>query len=188
MGKAKGYVKQIAQLFNHAGYDVQLFLLNAAFMGVPQRRERTFFIAKRKNLNFGKLDLKFDEKPIKIKDAWLGLTEKGRDVSSSKNFKYWEKTKPGKSFSSVHEVGSLFNSIKVNPDTPMHTLTGNGQTTYHWETMRNLSSKECYRAQSFPDDYQYKSNTPWYITGMSVPPYMMNRISKQIELQWLKEQ
>ena len=39
IGKAKGYVKQIFKKFDEAGYDVQLFLLNAAFMGVPQKRE-----------------------------------------------------------------------------------------------------------------------------------------------------
>lgn len=35
IGKAKGYVKQIYQAFELSGYDVQLFLLNSAFMGVP---------------------------------------------------------------------------------------------------------------------------------------------------------
>jgi DNA (cytosine-5)-methyltransferase 1 len=47
-GNAKGYVKQIIGLFNVVGYDVQLFLLNAATMGVPQKRERVFLFAKEK--------------------------------------------------------------------------------------------------------------------------------------------
>lgn len=51
-GKARGYVKEIAKLFELAGYDIQIFLLNAAFMGVPQRRERIFFIAKKSHLIF----------------------------------------------------------------------------------------------------------------------------------------
>lgn len=187
MGKAKGYVKEIAQMFNHAGYDLQLFLLNAAFMGVPQRRERIFFIAKKKSLKLPKLVLKFDEKPISVKEAFKGLTCKGKDASNSINYKYWAKTIPGKSFSSVHERGSLFNEIKINPEAPLHTLKASGHTTYHWESMRNLSHKECYRVQSFPDDYINPSNRPWYVCGMSVPPYMMNRVSKQIELQWLNK-
>ena len=33
--------------------------------------------------------------------------------------------------------------------------------------------------------YNFLDNKPGYITGMSVPPNMMNRISKQIELQFL---
>lgn len=35
IGNAKGYVKQIFREFNEAGYETQLFLLNAAAMGVP---------------------------------------------------------------------------------------------------------------------------------------------------------
>ena len=44
IGNAKGYVHEIIKKFNDTGYDVQLFLLNAVSMGVPQKRERTFFI------------------------------------------------------------------------------------------------------------------------------------------------
>ena len=39
LGNAKGYVKEIFAAFREAGYDAQLFLFNAARMGVPQARE-----------------------------------------------------------------------------------------------------------------------------------------------------
>lgn len=42
-GNAKGYVYEILQAFEKAGYNVQIFLLNSAFMQVPQARERLFF-------------------------------------------------------------------------------------------------------------------------------------------------
>ena len=48
--------------------NVQIFLLNSAKMGVPQRRERTFFIARRKDLKLPKMVLNFSEKPIKYKE------------------------------------------------------------------------------------------------------------------------
>jgi DNA (cytosine-5)-methyltransferase 1 len=38
MGNAKGYVNLIIKKFNKIGYKVQLFLLNAATMGVLQKR------------------------------------------------------------------------------------------------------------------------------------------------------
>lgn len=41
--KAKGYVNEILKAFKKAGYDVQIFLLSSAKMGVPQTRERAFF-------------------------------------------------------------------------------------------------------------------------------------------------
>lgn len=78
--KAKGYVNEILKRFDKAGYDVQIFLLNSAKMGVPQTRERTFFIARRKNLNFPKISFNFNENPIKY--------GKFKD----KNFKYLDKS------------------------------------------------------------------------------------------------
>ena len=59
-GNAKTYVKRVKNEFEKAGYKVQLFLLNAASMGVPQKRERVFFICQRNDLNFPKLELKFN--------------------------------------------------------------------------------------------------------------------------------
>ena len=50
LGEAKAYVRQIYREFDLAGYYVQHWLLDASKMGVPQRRERVFFIALRKDL------------------------------------------------------------------------------------------------------------------------------------------
>ena len=52
--KARGYVNEILKRFDKAGYDVQIFLLNSARMGVPQRRERTFFYCKKKRFEASK--------------------------------------------------------------------------------------------------------------------------------------
>ena len=50
LGEAKNYVREIYREFDLAGYYVQHWLLDASKMGVPQRRERVFFIALRKDL------------------------------------------------------------------------------------------------------------------------------------------
>lgn len=184
-GKAKGYVKEIINLYKIAGYDVQLFLLNGATMGLPQKRERVFFICRRRDLGFKPLVLNFTEKPIPLKDAFLGITSKGRDKSSSKNFKLWKKCEPGKSLSSVHPKGSLFNWAKWSPNTPAPTLTSHAHLCFHWETMREFSVEELSLVSSFPLDYKFKSNNiAGYQMGMSVPPLMMHKISEQIKLQW----
>jgi DNA (cytosine-5)-methyltransferase 1 len=194
LGKAKGYVKQIAQMFNHAGYDLQLFLLNAAFMGVPQRRERTFFIAKRKGLGLPKLDLKFDERPTILKDAIRGLENEKSDYSLPKNgigFKLWHKVKPGQSLSLGHVKTTWIGHVKCNKDEVCHTLNaGNngGKAHYKWDTPEVLPASWWSRVFTYPNDFNgYNSQSNYrYLLGMSVPPYMMNRVSKQIELQWLK--
>lgn len=185
-GNAKYYVKRIHQAFVAAGYDVQLFLLNAAFMGVPQRRERTFFVARRKDLNLYPIKLDFKMDLIPVKEAFKDISEKGRDQSHSVNFKYWEKTKPGESFSKVHPKGSLFNCMKLNPEAPAPTIPGNAHTIYHWETMRNMSQLEFKRLQSFPDDYNFRNDREaGYMCGMSVPPKMMEKVALEIKRQWL---
>ena len=47
LGAAKEYVIKIYDAFDKAGYYCQHFLLDASKMGVPQRRERVFFICFR---------------------------------------------------------------------------------------------------------------------------------------------
>ena len=50
LGEAKNYVREIYREFDLAGYYVQHWLLDASKMGVPQKRERVFFIAMRKDI------------------------------------------------------------------------------------------------------------------------------------------
>jgi len=184
MGKAKGYVKQIAQMFNHAGYDTQLFLLNAAFMGVPQRRERTFFIAQRKDLKLPKLDLKFNEKTIPLSIAFENiLDEHGRPLTPLKRG-YWNKAKPGESFSKYHPKGHYFNEIKLSPNTPSNTLPAVGGLCT-WMSPHYLSGNQANRIQTFPEDYNFMGIKNIYLCGMSVPPFMMQRVANQVRIQWL---
>lgn len=187
MGKAKGYVKQIYNEFNNAGYDIQLFLLNAAFMGVPQRRERTFFIARRKDLNLPEIKLTFNEKPISIKDSISSIESLGKkENESTERFKYWHKCKIGYSFSSVHPKGSYFSKIKLDPKIPSNTITGySSKDLFHWDYPNKMSDKFFIRIQTFPDDYIFNNQDVGYFCGMSVPPFMMQRVADQIYKQWL---
>ena len=186
IGKAKGYVKQIFQMFNLAGYDTQLFLLNAAFMGVPQRRERTFFIARRKDLNLPKIEMKFNEKTISCGSAFDGINSLGKTLSPDQ-LKWWKLCKPGNAFSSVHPKKHWFNAFKLDSNLIAPTLTASGGNAepFHWSEPRKISDAGMLRIQSFPDDYGLGKFEAKYICGMSVPPYMMNRVSDQIYKQWL---
>jgi DNA (cytosine-5)-methyltransferase 1 len=49
-GDAKSYVLKIYEDFDAAGYMVKHFLLDSSTMGVPQKRERVFFLAIRKDI------------------------------------------------------------------------------------------------------------------------------------------
>lgn len=188
MGNAKGYVKQIIGLFNVIGYDVQLFLLNAASMGVPQRRERVFFICRRKDLGFSKLRLGFHEKSICSREAIEGcLPDKIKEKIAPRFEQYWKIAKPGQTIGQAAGVeGKWFGYRKINPNLPCFTLASAAKDKmYHWEEWRALYTSEWARISSFPTDYKFKSESLGkYQMGMSVPPLMIHKISQQIAKQW----
>jgi DNA (cytosine-5)-methyltransferase 1 len=179
-GTARGYVKEIFSAFREAGYSCQLFLLNAAAMGVPQRRERTFFIANKLNK---KLKIEFNEDPIPVAVAIKGCLDSfypslGKQMSDN-----FHAIKLGQSIASV--TGSGFcRGIKLDPKTPANTQTA-GSPALHWFDKRHINKNETLRIQTFPEDFNVDDKRAHYICGMSVPPFMMQRVADQIERQLL---
>lgn len=184
LGNAKGYVKEIFQSFKNIGYECQLFLMNASRMGVPQARERTFFIANRINK---KIKLDFNEKVISIKESIIDIINlRGKDQRKSINYKYYKMCQPGEAFSKYHPNGSLFNWKRLDLNLPSPTLTTTFQSlNYLPFDMFNLHDKHIIRLQTFPDDYNFCDMNPAYICGMSVPPFMMQRVAAEIYKQLL---
>lgn len=189
IGKAKGYVKEIFKKFNEAGYSTQLFLLNSSRMGVPQKRERTFFIARRKDLELPQIKLEFNEDPISVEKAFLGIDPLGKELTEEQ-LSLWKKCLPGKPFSSVHPKGHWFQAYKLNKNLPCTTITATGGNSepFHWSVPRKVSDAAGARLQSFPDDYNFRKLKPIYVIGMSVPPFMMQRVADQIQKQLFSNQ
>ena len=180
-GNAKGYVKQIFKGFRDIGYSCQLFLLNSAFMGVPQKRERTFFIANRLDK---KIKLQFDEKTIPVRKISDGIDTIGEKLTTEYQVRQW-RICPAGSGADVKKGG--FNSQKkIHPDEPALTQTGS-QKHFHYLKPNMISDSLVIRIQSFPDDYRLLKQKSNYICGMSVPPFMMQRIALQIYKQLLVE-
>lgn len=187
MGNARGYVKQIFKEFDLAGYDTQLFLLNASRMGVPQARERFFFISTKKSLGMNKLELSFNEPLITVKEAWIGLQGQKGDKLWPCYEKIWDKVPPGEK--GEHYGGTSQACHKINRYKVCRTLTSQNGHVLHDTEKRNLSILEYARIQSFPDDYNYvkEGNAhAGYICGMSVPPLMMQRVSYEVAKQLFK--
>lgn len=189
-GNAKGYVNEIIKAFDAAGYKTQLFLQNAAFMGVPQKRERCFFIAQRKDQGFTKLKLHFDEKPIVFGEV---RSEHGTPIdpkSASATYEYLKSMKPtDKSIRDIKKrlygKESNFNDIIYRDCDVAQTITASGQGIRACDKSW-LSGKDCANVTTFPQDYDFGDQIPKYITGMSVPPVMMAQISAEVYNQWLK--
>lgn len=186
IGQAKGYLVEIKRQIEAVGYTVQLFCLNGATMGVPQRRERVFFICSRKDLAFPPLILDFKEKPIVFGEVEKYCNAIGRPISQA-YAKHWVNTPPGKSLSYAHPKGSFFNSCRVAKNIVIPTITAtSGAKLIHYREPNELSKEAITLCGSFPTDYNFMDVEPKYLIGMSVPPLMIAKIAEQIKLQWFK--
>lgn len=188
-GNAKAYTKKIFQQFTKAGYRVQLFLLNAASMGVPQKRERVFFIGLRNDFKLPKLKLEFNEKPILFKEVF---DKKDSEKNISNTFyNVWnlrnEKDRHlGDTTNRMYGYKKYFTCHYQNMNEVCKTLTSSGNNILY-DRPRHLSDLEFKKAGSYPLDYNFKDIQPKYLIGMSVPPVMTAQISNQIYIQWLSK-
>lgn len=186
-GNGKIYAKQIAKRLNEIGYNVQVFLLNGATMGVPQIRERVFFIGLRKDFHLPKLVLDFNEEPIPFKMIKDGNGKPITDVQLN----LWNNKKPSdKSIgdTNMRLYGKLsgFTHMYAKDDEVLYTLTAQKRHIY-FSDPKCMSDTECFKASTFPIDYQAESTKVLFLTGMSVAPLMSAQISYQIYKQWLSK-
>jgi DNA (cytosine-5)-methyltransferase 1 len=203
-GNARDYVRKIISAFDLAGYLVQEFELDSSQMGVPQRRERVFFIAVRKDLaallpkpqgllfsNYPQLNMKFGRSPIPFENI---RTDGLNDAAWTPHDQYiWSKRLYGdRKYSDVliREQGrnSNFNSSFVYPDKVVPTIASSGGSKMAlFDEPRKMNSVELALAQSFPLDYNFGSSScarVQYVVGMSVPPLMIAHIATRIYNQW----
>lgn len=189
LSDAIGYVAMVMDRFKNLGYQAQLFLLNSSRMGVPQTRERVFFIARRNDFKKDNIKLEFNERPITVGEAIVGTTLEG----SKKLSKALAPARKWCSAMREHRVeqwrikkyGKLgyFNHVLVFPERPAATQTASIRHI-HWAEDRRLSDSEVTRIQSFPDDFDFCGMDAGYVCGMSVPPFMMQRVADSIRKQW----
>jgi DNA (cytosine-5)-methyltransferase 1 len=195
IGNAKGYAKLIMARFKEIGYRPQLFLVNAADCGVPQRRERVFFIALRNDIQAPPLVLAPQHRWIGVGDAINDLQiltdeEKTDTQMTFLQTKYWNITKPGTNFADAVEKStgksSWFNNVRMHKDFPSFTLSSQPHKYHHFGECRFFSYREWKRLGSFPDDYHAKTDKIGkYMVGMSVPPKMTEAVARAVCEQWL---
>jgi DNA (cytosine-5)-methyltransferase 1 len=179
-------VKEIFKAFDEAGYKTQLFLLNSAQMGVPQQRQRTFFISQRKE-SFKPLKISLRSDFISVEDVFRTLPiDNSKKKMSDRMFSFWKKCELGKNFQGLaYNKQSLFNHVKIHPKKPCATITAKCNL-YHYDVPRNLNDLEIAAIQTFPTDYDYLDQKVAYVCGMSVPPKMMQSVANDIYNQLLK--
>lgn len=187
MKNAKGYVNEIVRGFNEAGYDVQIFLLNASRMGVPQERERVFFVCRRKDLNYPKMKIEFREPLITFGEV--------REPDGIELCDGIQKELLALRIPTDNKVSDISNRVRrknagftapINrDDKPAKTITSGG-SAFRMCDGKKMTKMDFVNCQTFPQDYDFCKSQPQYVCGMSVPPVMMANLAKEIELQIFK--
>ena len=198
MGSAKEYVKEIYKQFDEAGYYCQHWLLDASKMGVPQRRQRVFFVCLRKDLakkflyqkdmftQVPKLELNFNEKPILFKDI---IDMEGRDLSDNMK-KVWEHRKEGdtalqQGSERLTGKSTYFSQSYLYQNKTPGTLTSHEDSQVLFDAPKYTGKDEACKIGSYPLDYNFGGKKPHYMIGMSVPPVMTAQIATKIYDQWI---
>lgn len=189
-GNAKAYAIKVFERLQAAGYEPQIFDLNAARLGVPQTRSRIFFIARRRDLGLAPLEFSTDLPPIpfgeivdrgstthkpfapSIQKRWPHVIEGDRSLRHADN-----------RYRNTGSLNSFFSTYVLHDDEVANAITSAGMTTY-WGEARNLNDTEYRRIGSFPHDFNFNAGSVRYIVGMSVPPRMMEKIAAEIARQW----
>ena len=198
LGNARKYVKKIYEDFDAAGYYCQHWLLDASKMGVPQKRERVFFICLRKDLaepvmyqkdifnRMPKLDLRFNEDVIPF-GSIADYTDESI-IDHTEVSKYWDLVNPGQAFSKKHPKGYFFGNSKADSAKALPTICAEpNHGTWHHTIKRRLNDTELMLGGSYPLDYDFRNLKSKYLIGMSVPPVMTAQIATEVYNQWIKK-
>lgn len=183
-GNARGYVNEIVKTARSIGYDVQLFKLNASFMGVPQKRERVFFVGNR--MGFDKLKLQFDENVVNFGHVRTG--QGGPELHPSiarlsKKMKYGDMSVCD---AYERETGKRgFFNYNYNYDNQVAFTATAQHRNIRVCDMTFMTDDDLRNISTFPQDYDFGDRGAEFITGMSVPPSMMANIAHEIREQWL---
>lgn len=203
LGDAIKYVREIYKQFQEAGYILQHWLLDASSMGVPQKRERVFFVALRVDLckPFLKhvdlfticpaLNLEFNEPEIKFSQ----VADRGNFENrlSEKWHNLWQQREESDmDFSCINgrvnnKPNTGFGQTFVKYHNVSGTLTSKTDCYAVFEEGRYLSTLERQLIGTYPVDYNFLKVNPAYLIGMSVPPVMTAQIASHVFEQWLSK-
>lgn len=190
--------KEIIESFNKLGYQVECNILNSADYGVPQVRKRVIFIGSRISDKISFPNISHTEYNT-VKNALADLpTLKSGDTSSLINHKAMNHTeqmlhkmsfiKDGGDRTDIPlnlrpKSGDVRKYIRYHSDKPSVTITGDMRKVFHYSQNRALTVRELARLQTFPDNFEFKSNSiaQQQQVGNAVPPLMAEAIANNIK-------
>lgn len=200
-------VKNILHLFNEAGYDVSLTLVNAKNYGVAQERERVFYIGFRKDLKIkfefpkgstemeGKLTLR--DIIWDLKDTAIPTLDKNKHNPKAINNNEYFTGSYSTIFMSRNRVKSWDEQAftvqasgrqcQLHPQAPKMELVGKDKRRFvpgQESLYRRMTVREVARVQGFPDDFKFvydDVNMAYKMIGNAVPVNLAYEIALGIK-------
>lgn len=207
-------VKNIIELFDKAGYDVTLNLVNAKDYGVAQERKRVFYIGFRKDLHisfvFPEGSTSDDTKKITLKDIIYDLqatavpaAEKNHHNTVAINCNEYFTGAYSPIFMSRNRVKSWNEQAftvqasgrqcQLHPQAPKMIKVGKNDCRFvegKENLYRRMTVREVARIQGFPDDFEFiydAVNDGYKMIGNAVPVNLAYEVATAIKNQLEKE-
>lgn len=201
-------VKNILKLFDDAGYDVSLTLVNAKDYGVAEERKRVFYIGFRKDLNidftFPEGSTKSDSDKLTLKDiiwdlkdsAVPGLQMNKHNPDAINNNEYYtgsyspifmSRNRVKSWDEQAYTVQASGRQCQLHPQAPKMVKVGKNDCRFvegQEHLYRRMTVREVARVQGFPDDFKfiYKNlNDGYKMIGNAVPVNLAYEIACEIK-------
>ena len=186
VGAAKGYFLEILAALKDCGYAVRCRVLDAQWLGVPQRRQRVIFIGLRQDLG----QVPRHPRPLPyyytVRDALDGLPPSAEAECDVSRYAIGRELKR----MDAKQSDRYFSLIRADFNKPCPTITaqaGNpgAASVVHPVECRKFSVAELKRLCAFPDDFTLLGDYQRQVErlGRSVPPVMMRHIADSVRTQ-----
>ena len=201
-------VQNILTLFDKAGYDVSLTLVNAKNYGVAEERKRVFYIGFRKDLNinfkFPKGSTEEDDKKLTLRDIIWDL-QKTAVPSAPKNHHNPDAINNNEYFTGdyspifmsrnrvkawdeqAYTVQASGRQCQLHPQAPKMIKVGKNDCRFvegKEHLYRRMTVREIARIQGFPDDFEFiydNVNNAYKMIGNAVPVNLAYEIAIAIK-------
>lgn len=179
-GTAKGYFKRILSELKDCGYKVSCRILDAQWLGVPQKRQRTIFVGVRDDLGLEPVHPSPLDYRYSVREAWEGLPDDGPSFKPYKLYQHWQHCLPNGNHP------KLLNLKRLRWHEPSNTVCqtwGNGTAAItHPDKPVYPSILQVKRLCGFPDDFELTGTfaQQWERCGRAVPPVMMAAVARTV--------
>ena len=201
-------VKNILCMFEDAGYNVSLTMVNAKDYGVAQERKRVFYIGFRNDLdiNFAFPDgsTKSDDSKITLRDIIWDLqytavpaSEKNKHnpdaVNNNEYFTgayspiFMSRNRVKEWDEQAYTVQASGRQCQIHPQAPKMVKVGKNDCRFEEgkeDLYRRMTIREVARIQSFPDDFKFiyeNTNDAYKMIGNAVPVNLAYEIAVAIK-------